>query len=205
MQSADNQQERLISIGWVIGFVDGEGCFSVGVVRQPNRINRIGYRTGYQLFGEFAVAQGARSLSCLEKLRAFFGVGAIYINTRYDNHREHMYRYTVRKRSDLLGIVIPFFREYPLLTAKRNDFEKFANCMERIAAGDHRTHAGLAQIIEVVATMNRQNPRAELIRILRDHTPGPETSGEDMVPTAWRHAGRCVVASTTSAQTAMFG
>src|SRR2546427_13054721 len=25
-----NQQERLVTIGWVIGFVDGEGCFSIG-------------------------------------------------------------------------------------------------------------------------------------------------------------------------------
>ena len=84
VQSAGNQQERLISIGWVIGFVDGEGCFSLGVVRQPDRARRRGYTTGYQIFHEFAVTQGARSLGCLEKLRQFFGVGAIYLNTRYD-------------------------------------------------------------------------------------------------------------------------
>jgi hypothetical protein len=31
---AENQQERLIEQrGWVIGFVDGEGCFSIGCVR----------------------------------------------------------------------------------------------------------------------------------------------------------------------------
>ena len=27
---AENQQERLVTLGWVLGFVDGEGCFSVG-------------------------------------------------------------------------------------------------------------------------------------------------------------------------------
>jgi len=32
---ADNQQERL-SAEWVVGFVDGEGCFFVGVNRQPS-------------------------------------------------------------------------------------------------------------------------------------------------------------------------
>ncbi len=31
---ADNQQESL-SPEWVVGFVDGEGCFYVGVNRQP--------------------------------------------------------------------------------------------------------------------------------------------------------------------------
>ena len=32
---ADNQQERL-SADWVVGFVDGEGCFFVGINRQPS-------------------------------------------------------------------------------------------------------------------------------------------------------------------------
>src|SRR3990170_2434013 len=50
---ADNQQERLFRIGWVVGFVDGEGCFSIGFVRQPNRINRKGYKTGFQVSHRF--------------------------------------------------------------------------------------------------------------------------------------------------------
>jgi hypothetical protein len=73
---AENQQERLIELrGWVIGFVDGEGCFSIGFVRQPNRTNRKGYKTGYQVAHEFAVTQGAQSVSCLHELKEFFGVG----------------------------------------------------------------------------------------------------------------------------------
>src|SRR5215212_6586132 len=40
---ADNQQERLIELGWVIGFVDGEGCFSIGFVRQPGGRGRNAY------------------------------------------------------------------------------------------------------------------------------------------------------------------
>ena len=56
--SAGNQQESLIRLGWVIGFVDGEGCFSIGFVRQPDRGSRKGYRTGYQVSHEFAVTQG---------------------------------------------------------------------------------------------------------------------------------------------------
>jgi hypothetical protein len=146
---ADNQQERLISLGWVTGFVDGEGCFSIGPVRQPHRENRVGYRTGYQLTHEFAVTQGER--------------------------------------------------EYPLRTAKRADFDKFAYCVEQMDAGQHLTRVGLADLIAVAATMNRQKPRTELIRILRDHTPDPETSGEDMVPSAWRHAGSHTASASAQA------
>jgi hypothetical protein len=169
---AENQQERLIeSRGWVIGFVDGEGCFSIGFVRQPNRRNRKGYKTGFQVSHEFVVVQGARSLACLRELQSFFGVGRIGINRRYDNHREHLYRYYVQRRDDLLETIIPFFRAYPLRTAKHDDFAKFAHCVELIASGRHLTVDGLVEIAKVVETMNRRKPRHELIRILRGHTP----------------------------------
>ena len=169
--SAGDQQERLIQIGWVIGFVDGEGCFSIGFVRQPDRARRKGYKTGYQVSHEFAVTQGARSLACLQELREFFGVGQVLSNRRHDNHKEHLHRYVVRRRAELLAVIVPFFRQHPMRTSKQHDFEKFAQCVEWIEAGRHLTCDGLVQIAEVAQTMNRQKPRQELISILRDHTP----------------------------------
>src|SRR5947209_2730509 len=79
---AENQQERLKQVGWVIGFVDGEGCFSLGFVRQPGGRGRAGYRTGYQVAHEFAVTQGVQSVSCLHELKGFFGVGQVLANKR---------------------------------------------------------------------------------------------------------------------------
>src|SRR3954464_13744544 len=76
---AENQQERLIRTGWVIGFVDGEGCFSIGFVRQSGGDGRSGYRAGYQVFHEFAVTQGAKSVACLHDLEEFFGVGQVLV------------------------------------------------------------------------------------------------------------------------------
>jgi hypothetical protein len=122
---AENQQERLVRLGWVVGFVDGEGCFSIGFIRQSSGGRRIGYRTGWQVAHEFAVTQGARSVSCLEQLYEFFGVGRVLANKRYDNHREHLYRYVVRRRLDLLETIIPFFRQNQMLSSKQHDFEKF--------------------------------------------------------------------------------
>ena len=128
---AENQQERLIEFrGWVIGFVDGEGCFSIGFVRQPDRPGRRGYRTGFQVSHEFAVTQGVSGRACLDDLREFFGVGSVIPNRRYDNHREHMYRYVVRRRTDLLETIIPFFRRHPMHSSKQRNFEKFAHCVE---------------------------------------------------------------------------
>jgi hypothetical protein len=170
---AENQQERLRQEGWVIGFVDGEGCFSIGFVRQGGRS---GYKTGYQVAHEFAVTQGAQSVSCLQELVSFFGVGQVLANKRYDNHREHLYRYVVRRRADLINVIIPFFRRHPMHSSKQRNFEKFARCVELIDTGHHLSFEGLADIVEIAQTMNRQKPRTELLRILRGHTPNiPDT------------------------------
>jgi hypothetical protein len=177
VSGAGNQQERLIQIGWVIGFVDGEGCFSIGFVRQPDRATRKGYRTGYQVSHEFAVTQGAKSVSCLHELVRFFGVGGVLVNTRHDNHKEHLHRYAVRRRMDLIDTIIPFFESHPMHSAKQRDFEKFARCVRMIDTGLHRTRKGLADLAEIVETMNRQKPRTEMIRILRDHTPEVQDTG----------------------------
>ncbi len=174
---AENQQERLRQQGWVIGFVDGEGCFSIGFIRQNGGRDRSGYRTGYQVAHEFVVTQGAQSVSCLYELESFFGVGQVLANKRYDNHREHLYRYVVRRRNDLINTIIPFFWSYPMHSSKQRNFEKFALCVEMIEAGRHLSFDGLAEIVEIAETMNRQKPRTELLRILRGHTPNIQDTG----------------------------
>jgi hypothetical protein len=187
---ADNQQERLIKIGWITGFVDGEGCFSIHFVRQPERARRRGYRTGFQVGHEFAVTQGAKSVECVRMLKEFFGVGDVYLNRRFDNHKEHLYRYSVVRRIDLLRVVIPFFQQYRLRTSKQFDFAKFVACMRIIEANAHLTVRGLIEIAEITETMNHCKPRTEMIRILRDYTPNADLFvGEDIVRSAWRHAG----------------
>jgi hypothetical protein len=177
LDGAENQQERLRQEGWVIGFVDGEGCFSIGFVRQPGGPGRSGYKTGYQVAHEFAVTQGVQSISCLRELQRFFAVGQLVPNKRYDNHREHLYRFVVRRRMDLIKVVIPFFRMHPMHSSKQRNFEKFALCVDLIDAGHHRSVEGLADIVEVAQTMNRQKPRADLLRILRGHTPNIQDTG----------------------------
>jgi hypothetical protein len=73
--------------------------------------------------------------------------------------------------------IIPFFREHPLRTSKRDDFEKFARCMAIVDSGHHLTLEGLVEIAEITETMNHRKPRHELIRILRDHTPDIRDTG----------------------------
>jgi LAGLIDADG endonuclease len=148
--SADNQQERLKTVGWIVGFVDGEGCFSVSV--QRCRVVKL----GWQVFPEFVVTQGAKSISALQSLQDFFRCGKIHINNRHDNHNEALYRYCVRPVKDLREKIIPFFSENHLRTAKRQSFDVFVKVLELMKERKHLTIEGLREIAMLASQINLQ-------------------------------------------------
>ena len=147
---ADNQQERPGIEQWIVGLVDGEGCFSISVVRNPVT------RLGWQVQHEFSVTQGASSRSALELLVEEFECGRVIENPRADNHRELLLRFSVKRRSDLVGTVIPFFEEHPLRTAKRLDFMRFASVLRAMQEGRHLTNDGLRWVARETEHMNRR-------------------------------------------------
>ena len=147
---ADNQQERPDIEGWIVGFTDGEGCFSISVVRNAT------CRLGWQVQHEFAVTQAAPSRSALELLREFFGCGSIIENHRRDDHRSSLMRFSVKCRRDLAEIIVPFFELHPLLTAKQGDFERFNHVLQLMQTGAHLEHEGLRAIAAITEQMNRR-------------------------------------------------
>jgi hypothetical protein len=71
VSGGDNQQEtarpRLLDVSWVVGFVDGEGCFSVSIHRNPFM-----RRTpGWQVLPVFQVYQHGDHREVLEELARF--------------------------------------------------------------------------------------------------------------------------------------
>lgn len=153
--SADNQQERLKIIGWIIGFVDGEGCFSVSIIKNSTT------KLGWQVFPEFVITQEKKSLYVLEEINKFFGCGRVFVNRNdnpTDNHREPMYRYCVRSVKDLRNIIIPFFKENELKTAKRDDFVKFIKIIDMMDEKYHLKKEGIKRIARIIETMNRKKP-----------------------------------------------
>jgi hypothetical protein len=147
---ADNQQERPWLEQWIVGFTDGEGCFSISVVR--NELCGL----GWQVQHEFSVTQGGSSKPALELLKQWFGCGSIIEQQRRDNHREPLLRFSVKRRDDLVRVVVPFFEQHPLRTAKANDFEKFAHVLQMMQRREHLTEDGLRNIARITETVNRK-------------------------------------------------
>ena len=145
-----DQQERLEIAAWIVGFTDGEGCFSVSIFKNSTS------KLGWQVFPEFVITQGKKSLPALELIHEFFGCGKIFVNKRYDNHHEHLYRYCVRSVSELQEHIIPFFQKHKLRTAKQKDFELFAEIVELLNQKKHLIQSGLKIIALKIQKMNRK-------------------------------------------------
>jgi len=150
---ADNQQERLKIAYWILGFTDGEGCFSIAVIKNKTT------KFGKQIFPEFVITQGEKSLTALKKIKKFFDCGNIFINKRYDNHNENLYRYCVRSLHDLDKKIIPFFEKYQLQTYKQNDFLIFKKAIKSMTKKEHLTEKGRKKILVLISKMNHRKKR----------------------------------------------
>jgi hypothetical protein len=140
--AADDQQERL-DPQWVVGFVDGEGCFHVSINKQEKMT------IGWQVLPEFRVVQHSRDETVLNELQRFFMASSVVVN--------HGSRKELRiRRLDDLKNVMTFFKQYPLKTKKRLDCEFFQEILTMMENGDHLNQEGLTKIASKCWLMNRK-------------------------------------------------
>ena len=132
---------------WITGFVDGEGCFYVGVNADTEMT------AGYQVLPEFTVVQHERDVQVLHALKDYFGCGVVRVN-----HGDRM-AYRVRKSKDLLDVIAPFFMKHPLKTKKNVDFRKFRTVLLKMEKGIHLTSEGIDEIRTIASQMNRGGSR----------------------------------------------
>lgn len=128
---------------WIVGFVDGEGCFYVGINKHPDMI------CGYQVLPEFTVVQHEKDIQILYGLKKFFGCGVVR-----SNHGNRM-AYRVRDISHLNNIITPFFERHSLKTKKKLDFLKFRKVLMLINHKEHLTTQGIEKIKKIASSMNR--------------------------------------------------
>ena len=127
---------------WVVGFVDGEGCFHVDLnvhAEMP---------AGHQVLPEFTVVHHERDIQILYALKAFFGCGVVR-----RNHGDRM-AYRVRSKEHLLRKILPFFMAHPLKTKKNIDFLKFRDVLLLMETDAHLTREGLDAIRAIASEMH---------------------------------------------------
>jgi hypothetical protein len=147
---ADNQQETagpciVLEPNWIVGFVDGEGCFSVSVHRN-SMMRRHG---GWQLQPVFQIYQHQDHREVLEAMVSVFGCGRV----RPKGPRSSVMTYAVEALRDLEASVLPFFEKHPPIV-KRYDFNAFAMIVRAMRQKEHLTRSGFEQLVRLAYGMN---------------------------------------------------
>jgi hypothetical protein len=124
---------------YVVGFVDGEGCFSISLNKNGDRLPEV------RLIFEIELREDDEPI--LHEIQQMLGCGNIYRleYARYAAWRPHV-KLKVSNFADISTKIIPFFRRYPLQAKKRRQFEKFCLVADLIRAKRHLTPEGIKQI-----------------------------------------------------------
>ena len=133
----------ILDAQWIVGFVDGEGCFFVGVNPHSEMT------TGVQILPEMTIVQHRRDIQVLYALKEYFQCGVVRVN-----HGDRMC-YRVRGFENLLLKVVPFFEVHSLKTKKQVDFQKFRDVLLMMGKGEHLTKDGVEKIKSIASSMNR--------------------------------------------------
>lgn len=138
-----NNRKMNLQAQWIVGFVDGEGCFHVSVNKHKSM------KLGEQVLPEFVVVQHERDRQILEALKTYFKCGYIKKN------KDDRLCYLVRNTQHLLNNIIPFFETHSLKTKKQIDFIKFRKILLKMNEKKHLEKEGLEEIKKIVTEMRK--------------------------------------------------
>ncbi len=130
---------------YLAGFVDGEGTFSVAIIRHPAQ------RLGWMINPVFQVYQHEKHREILELFREYFGTGNVY--RKSGSHP--VLTFSIDSRKSLLERVLPFFERYPLIV-KRDEFRRFSAIVHAMELKEHLTVSGFKRLVALAYEMNQQ-------------------------------------------------
>ena len=147
-QHAGAQQSTIDLPSYISGYVDGEGCFTVSISPRPTLL------VGWEVRPSLSVSQNGDRSEVLLAIQRYFGCG-----TLRPDRSDRTLKWEVRSLPLLAARIVPHFRQYPILSGKRKDFELFDDICQRMARGEHRSVTGLCEIVRLAQGMNPSGTR----------------------------------------------
>ena len=135
-------QEKLQFDPWFLtGFVDAEGCFTLGINKNKD------CKTGWSVQLFFQIALHRKDNELLEQIKNYFGVGKI--------HKLGSQSIILRVSSIKdLEAIFNHFGKYPLVTKKLADYNLFKLAYNIIINKEHLTQEGLSKLVAIKGSLN---------------------------------------------------
>ena len=152
-------------IHYLLGFVDGEGCFNISLKKQDSAKMR------WVLDPVFHITQHKNHKELLYNFQRILGCGVVI--QKYG--QEDTMQLIVQSRKELIEKVIPFFRKNKLIV-KRNSFEIFAEVVEGLDNHQHSNVKDFRKLVKKVFFMNNKGKyRRYTLKEVLDSLGSPET------------------------------
>lgn len=128
---------------YIVGFLDGEGSFSVSIYPDEKMKNKIFVRP------ELEIELRADDREILERIQRTLGCGTIF-ECKYERYGWYPHlKYRINRFDELSEILIPFLEKYSLQAKKAKVFEYFKRIVQKRMKGEHLTKKGVREIIEL--------------------------------------------------------
>jgi hypothetical protein len=125
---------------YVIGFIDGEGSFSVSINRHRT------LKSGIEIKPEFEIELRVDDRKILERIAVTIGCGKIY-DCSYERYGWYPHaKYKVTSTKDLVQYLFPFLDTYPLQAKKRESYRLFREIVLMVRQKEHLTKIGFEKI-----------------------------------------------------------
>ena len=152
----------LNSNGWLAGFIDADGAFKVRytekrIDEKTNKVltkGRIEVRFVLEQRQNIGFYSNESYKPIMLKIQSFFGINT---DLRESKHNEDKFYWIVEVTSlNRLNLLIQYLNNYPLLTAKRNDYEDWYNVYQLIVDKKHLSEDGKLLIKNIKSNMNKK-------------------------------------------------
>lgn len=127
--------------GWIVGFVEGDGCFAVGV-HNKSTMKFLKY-----MKPSIKVGQHTLDVRLLYALRKYFNCGQVRYNVK------NYYLWEVESQNDLLNIIVPFFDQFKLQGKRSIEFLRQREILLKLEKKKHYERRGFDEIVELAQNL----------------------------------------------------
>lgn len=138
---------------WLIGFIDGEGCFFINI---QNCISSVDERTYNKVWLTFYITQHTRDTLLMESIIKYLDCGQV-VKRSSTAVVEHLFK--VGRFDNIANKVIPFLQKYPLQSVKQKDYQDWVEASILIGNKEHLTAKGLEKINIIKDGMNKKRAK----------------------------------------------
>lgn len=133
-------QRKALNPHYVIGFIDGEGSFSVSINHHKT------LKSGIEIKPEFEIELRADDREILERIAVTIGTGIIY-DCSYERYGWYPHtKYKISSTKEMANKLFPFLDRYHLQAKKRQNYLVFKKIVGMMLKKQHLTGSGLKKI-----------------------------------------------------------